>query len=136
MFGGMSHHRRRVHRILPERGWVQFLLLRFIYERPAHGYQLVESMESRGYVTPGRFKTGSIYTILNRMEQRGLLVSMQELSEVGRSRRVYSITQRGREILKGGLEGIIRRKRIMDELAEFYDEHFGDIPNENQRGEK
>jgi DNA-binding PadR family transcriptional regulator len=89
-------------------------------------------MESRGYVTPGRFRTGSIYTILNRMEQRGLLVSIQEKSEEGRSRRVYSTTQKGREILKTGLEGIIRRKKIMDELATFYDEHFKDVPNENE----
>ena len=77
---------------MPERGWIQFLILRFIYEKPTYGYQLIEDMESKGYVKPGRFKTGSIYTILNRMEHRGLLSSKKEKSEEGRIRRVYSIT--------------------------------------------
>jgi DNA-binding PadR family transcriptional regulator len=120
----MNHHTRRFHRTLPERGWVQFLILRFIYEKPTHGYQLIEDMESKGYVTPGRFKTGSIYTILNRMEHRGLLSSKQEKSEEGRIRRVYSITPKGTEILKRGLMGVLRRKKIMDKLTKFYYHHF------------
>ena len=136
MFGGMNHHAKRFHRILPERGWVQFLLLRFVYEGPTHGYHLIEEMETRGYVAHGRFKTGSIYTILNRMEHRGLLASRQEKSVEGRIRRVYSITPIGTAILKRGLEGVIRRKKIMDELADFYHEHFGNLPNEKKRGEK
>jgi len=132
MFGGMHHHVKRVHRILPERGWIQFLILRFIYEGSTHGYQLIEKMESRRYVTHGRFRTGSIYTILNRLEHRDLLVSRQEKSEEGRTRRVYSITSKGTEVLKRGLEGILRRKKIMDELAAFYYEHFGNIPDERE----
>jgi DNA-binding PadR family transcriptional regulator len=95
-----------------------------MYEKPTHGYQLIEDIESKGYVKPGRFKTGSIYTILNRMEQRGLLSSKQEKSEEGRIRRVYSITPKGTEILKRGLHGILRRKKIMDKLILFYQNHF------------
>ena len=81
-------------------------------------------MESKGYVTPGRFSTGSIYTILNRMEHRGLLSSNQEKSEVGRIRRVYSITTKGTEILKRSLVGVLRRKKILDKLMKFYFEQF------------
>jgi len=81
-------------------------------------------MESKGYVTPGRFKTGSIYTILSRMEHKGLLSSNQEKSEVGRTRRVYSITPKGTEILKRGLEDVLRRKKIMDKILKFYFEQF------------
>jgi len=133
MFGGMHHHHgKRFHRILPERGWIQFLILRFIYEGSTHGYQLIEKMESRRYVIPGRFRTGSIYTILNRMEHRGLLASKQEKSAEGRTRRVYSITPKGTEVLKRGLEGTLRRKKIMDELAAFYHEHFENIPKEKE----
>lgn len=81
-------------------------------------------MESKGFIEPGRFKTGSIYTILNRMEGRGLLSSKKEKSEEGRFRRVYSITPKGTEILKRALMGISRRKKIMDKLTKFYYKNF------------
>ena len=118
---------RKHHRPILERGWVQFLILRLLFEKPKHGYQLIDDMETKGYVTKGRFKTGSIYTILNRMEHRGLLTSTQEKSEEGRSRRVYSITPHGINVLKRGLRGVIQRKKIMDELTDFYNEFFEEI---------
>ena len=125
----MHRRTRRRHphpRTLPERGWIQFLLLRVLHERPMHGYQLIESMEARGYVQSGRFETGSVYTILNRMEKRGLLSSVKSAAETGRIRRVYSLTEAGVEALKQGLEGVIQRKTIMDELTEYYHQEFGD----------
>jgi DNA-binding PadR family transcriptional regulator len=130
--------RRHPHRqgSFPERGWIQFLVLRLLYEQPKHGYQLIEELESRGYVVPGRFKTGSIYTILKRMEHRGLLSSEEGRSESGRPRKTYEVTQMGVEALKRGLQGVIRRKQVMDDLASFYREQFpdeeddGGIPDE------
>lgn len=125
----MHHRTRRRHshpRTLPERGWIQFLLLRVLHESPMHGYQLIESMEARGYVQSGRFETGSVYTILNRMEKRGFLSSVKSVGETGRIRRIYSLTEAGKEALKLGLEGVIHRKTIMDELAEYYRQHFED----------
>jgi DNA-binding PadR family transcriptional regulator len=120
--------RRHPHRqgSFPERGWIQFLVLRLLYEQPKHGYQLIEELESRGYVVPGRFKTGSIYTILKRMEHRGLLSSEEGRSESGRPRKTYEVTQMGVEALKRGLQGVIRRKQVMDDLASFYREQFPD----------
>ena len=119
-------HRLPHHRSLPERGWIQFLLLRVLHESPMHGYKLIESMESRGYVQSGRFETGSVYTILHRMEKRGLLSSVKSEAETGRVRRVYSITDAGIEALRQGLQGVLTRKEIFDELADYYDRHFGD----------
>jgi len=63
----MGEHTRRHTGSHPERGWVQFLLLMLLNEKPMHGYQLAEELQTRGYVREGRFKTGSPYTILNRM---------------------------------------------------------------------
>lgn len=124
------------HGSFPERGWVQFLVLRLLYERPMHGYQLIGELEGRGFVVQGRFRTGSIYTILKRMEHRGLLSSEEGRSESGRPRKTYEVTSMGVEALKMGLRGIIRRKQIMDDLASFYREQFpdedaeGDTPDE------
>lgn len=117
----------------PERGFVQFLLLLLLNEEPMHGYQLADELQSRGYVREGRFKTGSLYTILNRMEQRGILTSTQEESESGRPRRVYSVTEDGRGYLKQGLQYMLRRKRFLDEMEKYYRKYF---PESASNGEK
>ena len=53
------------------------------------------------------------------MEKRELLSSVKSAAETGRLRRIYSLTEVGEEALKQGLEGVIHRKAIMDELAEY-----------------
>jgi len=125
-----SHHK---HHQFPERGWVQFLLLLLLNEEPTHGYQLNDELEKRRLVREGRFKTGSLYTILNRMERKGILNSSQEESDEGRPRRVYSITETGRERLKQGLEYMLRLKRFLDEIEKYYRKHF---PEAHVNGKK
>jgi PadR family transcriptional regulator PadR len=120
-----------IHRNFPEKGWIKFLILRFIHEAPTFGYQLIQDMELKGYVKPGRFRTGSIYTILNRMEQQGLLSSCQVKSKMGRPRRVYSITIKGTTLLKRGLENIDRRRNIWDKLLNYYNSQFVAKENKN-----
>ena len=120
----MGKHTRRHTGSHPERGWVQFLLLMLLNEEPKHGYQLAEELQTRGYVREGRFKTGSLYTILNRMEKKEILTSTHEESESGRPRRVYSITEDGRSHLKNGLQYMLRRKKFLDEMEEYYRLHF------------
>ena len=107
----------------PERGWIQFLILRLLYEKPAHGYQLIEALEEESCGCH-RLETGSIYTILRRMERRGLLESEWEHIETGPDRRVYKVTKMGAEALRSGLESIAKRKVMMDDLTEFYKKNF------------
>ncbi len=128
--GERKKHRRRPP--LPERGWIQFLLLILINEKPMHGYQLNEELEKRELVKKGRFKTGSLYTILHRMEKKRVLQSHHEESEKGRPRRVYEVTERGRTRLKQGLRHMLKRKRLLDELEEYYEKHF---PGDHGDGE-
>ncbi len=118
------HHSPKRKRSLPERGWIQLLTLRVINEKPMHGYQLIDEMEKRELVETGRFETGSIYTILNRMEKHKLLVSEKKEAGSGRIRRVYSVTSKGVEALREGLLAVKKRERITDELVEYYEKTF------------
>jgi len=111
-------------RSLPERGWIQMLVLRVIHEVPMHGYQLIDEMESRGYVKSGRFETGSIYTILNRMEKHGILSSEKIKAESSRVRRVYSVTKAGEIVLREGLKALMERKHVTDNLLMYYKNTF------------
>lgn len=111
-----SHH-------YPERGWIQFLLLRILYEKPMHGYQLLEEIEQRSCGLH-KLEPGSIYTLLRRMEEKGLLESEWERVEGGPDKRVYTVTKQGAEALRIGLKSIIKRQALFDDLAKFYRKHF------------
>ena len=67
------------------------------------------------------------------MERKDVLNSSQEESDEGRTRRVYSITETGRERLKQGLEYMLRRKRFLDEIEKYYRKHF---PEAHVNGKK
>jgi DNA-binding PadR family transcriptional regulator len=58
------------------------------------------------------------------MERRGLLESEWEHTDAGPDRRIYKVTTRGADVLENGLESIIKRKAMMDNLVEFYKKHF------------
>ncbi|MGQ9624448.1 MAG: PadR family transcriptional regulator [Candidatus Bathycorpusculaceae bacterium] len=107
----------------PERGWIQFIIMRILYEKPMHGYQLLEEIEERscGF---HKLEPGSIYTLLRRMDERGLLESKWEKVEGSPDRRIYKLTEKGVEALKMGLESIVKRKMLFDDLAKFYHENF------------
>lgn len=98
-------------------------MLRILYGKPMHGYQLSEEIEQRscGF---HKLEPGSIYTLLRRMEKKGLLKSKWEKTEGGPDRRVYTVTNEGVEALRTGLEAIAKRKLLFDDLARFYKEHF------------
>jgi PadR family transcriptional regulator PadR len=70
------------------------LLLSLLEEKPMYGYQIVKELESRsqGYF---KFKEGTLYPALHRLEKSGLISGKWELLANGRQRRYYHITARG-----------------------------------------
>jgi PadR family transcriptional regulator PadR len=81
------------------KGVTEPLLLYLIDEIPMYGYQIIKELERR---TTGYFKLrgGTIYPMLRRLEEKGLVISRwQQISEHQR-RRYYEITDKGRQFLK------------------------------------
>ncbi len=115
----------------PEKRWVQFLILRVVYETPSYGYKIVESIED---LTGGRhkIKLGSAYTLLRRMEKRGLLTSKWEKGKETPDKRIYRATKKGEQLLKSWLEAVIERREMMNKMVDFYQKHFGGEKNENR----
>ena len=108
----------------PERGWTQFLFLRLIHERSMHGYQMMEELNTRGFLSKDKLEAGTVYTILRRMEHHGLITSEWEENVDGADRRVYTVTPIGAEVLEKGLEVMLQRKALLDDLASYYRQHF------------
>jgi DNA-binding PadR family transcriptional regulator len=115
------HHGRRPHR----RGaWVGVLFLRLLDEKPMHGYELMDVLNKRGLAPPDKIEPGAIYITLRRMEHRGLLTSRWEEKESGPDRRIYTLTEEGRRVLKTGLEAVKLQKVVLEDLTNYYETHF------------
>ena len=75
-------------------GSSESLLLSLLEQQPMYGYQIVKELEKRsqGYF---KFKEGTLYPALHRMEKSGLITGKWQLLPNGRHRRYYNITARG-----------------------------------------
>lgn len=73
-----------------------------------------------------KLKSGSLYTILRRMEHSGLLDSIWEKKSDGLDRRIYHLTENGIKMLKQGKSMIEEQRRVLDEMTAFYKLHFKD----------
>ncbi len=109
----------------PGRGHVKLLILRLLHANPSHGYQIMEDLER---ITAGNYvpETGSIYTILRRMEKKGLVTSKWMNNESGANRRVYTLTKEGIQVLREGLKMVRQRRQLMDSLIQYYDKHLAE----------
>ncbi len=107
----------------PEKRWLRILILWTIFQKSLYGYLILKTIEgmSRG----AQFiKTGTLYTILRRMEKEGLVVSSWERGDKGPEKRMYKITPLGRNFFKNHLEMIRKRKPMIDKLIKFYKRNF------------
>lgn len=80
------------------KGSVRALILSLLEEKPMYGYQLSKELQrrSRGYF---EFKEGTLYPALHRLEKEGLLRGQWQVIAEGPSRKVYHLTDKGREEL-------------------------------------
>jgi DNA-binding PadR family transcriptional regulator len=87
-FGGSWGDRPRTRR-----GRIKFILLGLLSERPQHGYELMKELEARrgGF---RRSSPGSVYPTLQMLSEGGYLTS-----EEVEGKRVYTITESGRQLL-------------------------------------
>jgi DNA-binding PadR family transcriptional regulator len=82
-------------------GKTDLLLLFLIKESQyAYGYQLIKEIEKRseGYF---RFKEGTVYPALHRMENEGLIQGEWQGLPNAQERRYYRITDKGEQVLRG-----------------------------------
>ena len=80
------------------KGHLDMIVLAALSARPAHGYAVIEEIRRR---SAGAFDLpeGTVYPVLHRLEQAGLLAGRWVTADSGRRRRVYEVTRRGRREL-------------------------------------
>lgn len=88
----MNHERELL------KGSTDSLLLRLISLQPMYGYHIIKELEerSKGYF---RFKEGTLYPALHRLERNGLIEGKWMKLPSGLERRYYFMTQKGQKVL-------------------------------------
>ena len=84
-------------------------LLRLVNAQPLWGYKIKKKLETEFHM---KIRHGALYPMLNRLERQGFLTS-QNQRQSGRTRKVYTITQSGKDYLQSYYE--ILRKQLEDE---------------------
>jgi len=78
------------------KGVLEGIVLAILAARPAYGYEITASLREQGFAD---IAEGTIYALLLRIEQRGLVDVERVPSEKGPPRKVYSLNDAGRDYL-------------------------------------
>ena len=80
-----------------KRGTLELILLRLLEERPKYGYELVRELQSGDDI---QIKEGTVYPVLYRLEERGLVAPEWQARSRGVPRKYYQLTAQGRSRLQ------------------------------------
>lgn len=75
------------------KGTLEGIVLAILAERSAYGYEITAELRERGF---SDIAEGTIYALLVRIEQKGLVGVEKVPSEKGPPRKVFSLNDRGR----------------------------------------
>ena len=78
------------------KGTLEGIVLAILAGRPAYGYEITARLRDEGFTD---IAEGTVYALLIRIEQRGLVDVEKVPSEKGPPRKVYSLNAQGREYL-------------------------------------
>ena len=78
------------------KGVLEGIVLAILAAHPAYGYEITAGLRERGFVD---IAEGTVYAVLVRIEQRGLVDVEKVPSEKGPPRKVYSLNAQGQEQL-------------------------------------
>ncbi len=92
-----------------EKGDLKYVILESIKDKPAHGYEIIRALEERfhGFYSPS---AGSIYPTLQLLEDMGYVKSSEQ-----DGKKVYTITDEGRQFLAGREETVAKIRGRMRE---------------------
>jgi PadR family transcriptional regulator PadR len=79
------------------KGTLEGIVVAILSVRPAYGYEITAWLREQGF---SDIAEGTVYALLIRIEQRGLVDVEKVPSDKGPPRKVYSLNAQGQEYLK------------------------------------
>lgn len=100
-----------------KRGTLELLLLRIVRERRSYGYELAGDLHQRsgGWID---LKEGTLYPVLYRLEDAGLIAAEWDPPARGVPRKYYKITAKGKKRLEELTESWRAWVRVVNEVLE------------------
>lgn len=107
------------------KGTLEGIVLATLAVQPAYGYEITARLREQGFVD---IAEGTVYALLVRIEQRGLVDVAKVPSEKGPPRKVYSLNVQGAEYL----EEFWKAWRFLTERIERLNHHTGHPQEEGE----
>lgn len=85
---------------------------------PMHGYIIVQQAADSPMFGGTKPDAAGIYRTLKRMEESGFIVSEWETPDEGSARRLYALTDKGRESLRRWIDALACYRLTLEELRE------------------
>ncbi len=98
--------------------FIEPCLLLLLLEKPAHGYDLITRLREFGFAEDQ--DPGMVYRNLRRLEEQGAIASEWDTSGTGPARRLYEVTDEGRDLLNAWADNI---KLNIETLQSFLERH-------------
>jgi DNA-binding PadR family transcriptional regulator len=91
-------------------------ILLLLDEEPSHGYSLFHKLSGLG-ITDAAMSPATVYRVLSKLEEEGLAVHEHADDGQGPTRKVYMLTDEGREALAGWRSHIEETRGLLDWFA-------------------
>ena len=79
---------------------IRALILYYLSLKPTHGYEIQKYIQLNHMDSWTKIQSGSIYYALGKLEKEGILALQREWNIGSKAKKIYSITQKGKEELK------------------------------------
>jgi poly-beta-hydroxybutyrate-responsive repressor len=99
--------------------YMQPSILLGLYPRPSYGYELIQNIQKFGFVE-GQAPPGMIYRHLHQLEGDGLVSSEWNTEATGPAKRMYYLTEEGKEMLALWVEYMERQAEALSAFVDQY----------------
>lgn len=79
---------------------IQLLILYYLSLKPTHGYEIQKFVQLNHMGEWNNIKSGSIYYAMNKLEKDKMIELVEKVGDAEKTKRIYSITEKGRKNLK------------------------------------
>ncbi|MDD3520225.1 MAG: helix-turn-helix transcriptional regulator [Actinomycetota bacterium] len=94
-------------------------ILLLLLEKPSHGYELMEKYPEFGFTDTGP-DAGAIYRTLKSLKSDGFVESKWNTGNTGAAKKIYSITGKGKILLKNWAKEMNEKKNSIVVFLERY----------------
>lgn len=89
---------------------IRALILYYLSLKPTHGYEIQKYIQINHMDSWTKIQSGSIYYALGKLEKEGLITLYREENIGSKVRKIYCITDKGKEELKASVKEEIKRQ--------------------------